>query len=146
MSTALAAGLTSDGWAPVRLNRRSSGPGAMPVIYGIGLLIFSLLLGFTASPKERPLPERLDEKMDEPGRNYPAGIITFLLVVLFVASIDFVGFLVGTILFSFLHLIFVMRLNVPKSVAFSLLWGGGLYYLFQHLLAVQLEQGMLFGG
>ena len=122
------------------------GPGAMPVFYGAGLLIFAVLLWFTASPNERALPERPDERMDEPGRNYPAGITTFLLVVAFVGSIYLIGFLAGTVVFSLLHLIFVMRLNVLKSVTFSLIWGGGLYYLFHDLLSVQLEQGMLFGG
>jgi hypothetical protein len=122
------------------------GPGAMPLIYGVGLLIFAVALGLTASPKERALPERPDERMDEPGRNYPAGIVTFLLIIFFVASIYVVGFLAGTIIFSFLHLVVVMRLSLLKSAAFSVLWGGGLYYLFQHLLALQLEQGMLFGG
>ena len=122
------------------------GPGAAPLIYALGLLIFAGLLALTASPKERASPERLDEQMDETGRNYPAGILTFFLLILFVVSIYLVGFLVAMIIFSFLHLIFVMRMDLPRAAVVALLWGGGLYYTFAHLLHVQLEQGMLFGG
>jgi hypothetical protein len=121
------------------------GPGAMPLIYGVGLLIFAVLLGITASPKEKAPPERPDEKMDEPGRNYRAGIVTFGLLVLFVILIFLVGFLPSLIIFSFLHLCLVMRLSLLKAAVFSLLWGGGLYYAFDHLLEVQLEPGLLFG-
>jgi hypothetical protein len=121
------------------------GPGAMPLIYGVGLLIFAVLLGITASPKEKAPPERPDEKMDEPGRNYRAGIVTFGLLILFVVLIFLVGFLPSLIIFSFLHLCLVMRLSLLKAAVFSLLWGGGLYYAFDHLLEVQLEPGLLFG-
>jgi hypothetical protein len=121
------------------------GPGAMPLIYGVGLLIFAVLLGITASPKEKAPPERPDEKMDEPGRNYRAGIVTFGLLILFVVLIFFIGFLPSLIIFSFLHLCLVMRLSLLKAAVFSLLWGGGLYYAFDHLLEVQLEPGLLFG-
>lgn len=122
------------------------GPGAMPLIYGLGLLIFAVLLALTASPKEKSSPERPNEKIDETGRNYPAGILTFSLLILFVVSIYLVGFLGGTVIFSFLHLILVMRMKVLQAAVVSLLWGGGLYFAFAHLLEVQLEPGMLFGG
>jgi hypothetical protein len=121
------------------------GPGAMPLIYGVGLLIFSILLAVTASPKEKAPPERPDEKMDEPGKNYRAGVITFSLLILFVILIFLVGFLPSLIVFSFLHLVLVMRLQWVKAAVFALIWGGCLYYAFDHLLEVQLEPGILFG-
>jgi hypothetical protein len=122
------------------------GPGAMPLTYGVGLLIFAVLLGVTASPKEKPAPpEHPTEKMDAPGQNYRAGIITFGLLILMVVLIFIIGFLPSLIIFSFLHLILVMRLSLLKAAVFSLLWGAGLWYAFDHLLDVQLEPGMLFG-
>jgi Tripartite tricarboxylate transporter TctB family len=122
------------------------GPGAMPLIYGVGLLVFAVLLGLTASQKEKPAPpEHPTEKMDASGQNYRAGAVTFILLLLFVILIFFVGFLPSLIIFSFLHLMLVMRLSLLKAAVFSLLWGGGLYYAFDHLLDVQLEPGLLFG-
>jgi hypothetical protein len=119
------------------------GPGAMPVIYGLGLLIFAGILAVTAS---RKAAAGSDEGQDAPARDYRAGGVTFALLILFVASIYFFGFLLSTILFSFLHLKLVMRLPVLKAAVFALLWGGGLYYAFDHLLEVQLEPGLVFGG
>ena len=94
----------------------------------LGLLIFAVLLALTASPKEKSSPEHPNEKIDETGRNYPAGILTFSLLILFVVSIYLVGFLGGTVIFSFLHLILVMRMKVLQAAVVSLLWGGGLYF------------------
>ena len=81
-----------------------------------------------------------------PVRNYRDGVLTFALVALFIASIYFVGFLGGTIMFSLLFVLLISRWPVPKAAAFGLIWGGAVYYGFDSLLGVQLEPGILFGG
>jgi Tripartite tricarboxylate transporter TctB family len=126
------------------------GPGAMPLIYSTGLLIFAGLLLWTSRPKRTAIAVKAktpdEEKEEAPALDYVAGIKTFLLVVLFVAAIYYVGFLIGTALFAFLQLKLVMRVTLAKSLLFGLLWGGGLYFAFEHLLEVQLEPGLLFSG
>jgi hypothetical protein len=128
------------------------GPGALPLAYSCGLLIFAGILLYTSRPKHiaAKIAEQADapdrDKDEAPALDYAAGAKTFLLVVLFIASIYYVGFLAGTALFGFLQLKFVMRASLSKSLLFGLLWGGGLYFAFEHLLEVQLEPGLLFSG
>jgi hypothetical protein len=127
------------------------GPGALPLAYSCGLLIFAAILLYTSRPKRAAkIAEQADapdrDKEEAPALDYAAGAKTFLLVVLFIASIYYVGFLAGTALFGFLQLKLVMRASLSKSLLFGLLWGGGLYFAFEHLLEVQLEPGLLFSG
>jgi hypothetical protein len=122
------------------------GPGALPVIYAVGLLIFAVTLAIWPSQNARPIVEGTDVKEEEtlPIRNYRDGIVTFTLVALFIFSIYFVGFLGGTIMFSLLYVLLIARWSVLQATAFAVIWGGAVYYGFDRLLGVQLEQGILF--
>ena len=73
-----------------------------------------------------------------------AGGLTFALIAVFIVSIYLVGFFGGTIIFSFLFTKFITRWSLLKAAAFALIWGGALYYGFDHLLGVQLDPGILF--
>jgi Tripartite tricarboxylate transporter TctB family len=121
------------------------GPGAMPLIYGVGLLIFASVLA--ARPQNgAPLQADAAEGEDAPVRDYRSGGITYALLILLIASVYFLGFLIGTILFSFLYLLLVIRWKWFKAAMFSVIWGAALYYTFSHLLQIQLEPGLVFGG
>lgn len=119
------------------------GPGAMPLIYGAGLLIFAAILAIR--PTQKRVAAASGENRDAPARDYKGGAITYALLILFIASVYFVGFFIGTALFSFLYLKIVMRSPLHKAAMFAVIWGGALYYGFDHLLEVQLEPGLLFG-
>jgi hypothetical protein len=123
------------------------GPGAMPVIYSVAVLVFAGMLAIWPSQEAPPVVESLVGRDDGavPVRNYRAGVLTFTLVAVFIVSIYFVGFFGGTIIFSFLYIMLVLRWPVLKAAAFALIWGGVLYYGFDRLLGVQLEPGILFG-
>jgi hypothetical protein len=123
------------------------GPGALPVVYGVGLIIFAGILLIWPSQKAPPVIENPVAGEDEvvSVRNYRAGVLTFALVVVFIAGIYFVGFFGGTAIFALLYLTLVMRWSVLKAAASAVIWGGALYYGFDRLLGVQLEPGMLFG-
>jgi len=123
------------------------GPGALPLIYASGLLIFSCIMGLTPTEKE-PAEESAPNSASIalPTLNYRDGLITFILVALFISSIYFVGFLGGTIIFSLLYVLLISKWPIPKAAAFALVWGGAVYFGFDHLLGVQLEPGILFGG
>jgi hypothetical protein len=123
------------------------GPGALPVIYAVGLLIFAGILAVWPSQKSPGVIENPVVSKDEavPVRDYRAGGLTFALIFVFIVSIYLVGFFGGTVIFSFLFTKLVTRWPVLKAAALALIWGGALYYGFDHLLGVQLEPGILFG-
>ena len=124
------------------------GPGALPVIYSVGLLIFAGMLAIWPSQEAAPDIESSVAGEDEaPCRSGTIGRVSSpsRLSLLFIISIYFVGFFGGTILFSFLYITVVSRWPVLRASAFALIWGGALYYGFDRLLGVQLEPGILFG-
>lgn len=123
------------------------GPGALPAIYSVGLLIFSTVLLIQPSRKAPPILEGSADGEHDPGPvcDYRAGIITFALVAAFIASIYFVGFLGGTIMFSLLYVLLISRWPIHQAAIFAVIWGGAVYYGFDRLLGVQLETGVLFG-
>ncbi len=130
------------------------GPGALPLIYSAGVFIFAGILLIWPTKKAPPLIENpvrdegsaASEKEASPPLNYQAGLLTFAFIAVLIATIYFLGFFAGASIFSFLYTRFITRWPLPKAIAFSLIWGGALYYSFDHLLEVQLEPGVLFGG
>ena len=123
------------------------GPGAMPVIYSVALLIFAGILAIWPSQKASPVAESpvVSDREAVPVRNYRIGVLAFALVVVFIVSIYLVGFFAGTIIFSLLYTMIVLRWPAVKAAGFALIWGVALYYGFDRLLGVQLESGILFG-
>lgn len=129
------------------------GPGALPIIYAVGLLIFAGILALWPAKKAPPVIENpVESKVSEVDkgealpRDYKSGAVTFGLIGLFIVSIYVIGFFGGAVLFTFLFTKLITRWPLLKAGAFAIIWGGALYYAFDHLLGVQLEQGILFGG
>lgn len=119
------------------------GPGALPAIFSVAVLILAVVLLLQASKEASPDADSV-EVADDSSPDYKAGLLLFALVVVFVASIHFIGFLGGMILFALLYLLLGLRWPVLQAFAFSVVWGGGVYYGFVHILGAQLESGILF--
>lgn len=113
------------------------GPGALPILYSIGLLLFSAYLLFDSAVKVSP--RRIQSESD-----YRSGMLCILFLLIFVSSIYVVGFMISTIAFCFLFCQFISKIGLAKSIAFSLIWGGGNYLVANYLLMVPLEAGFLF--
>lgn len=130
------------------------GPGALPIIYSVGVVVFAGILLIWPTKKAPPPiqnpvvseAEVAGETEVLPAPNYRAGVLTFAFIALLIASIYALGFFAGTSIFSFLYTRFITRWPLPKAIAFALIWAGALFYTFDHLLEVQLEPGVLFGG
>jgi len=112
------------------------GPGATPMIYGFGLLVFSFILLLR--------PSRGAAGGGEEAARISDGVVFFVLLVALAVGIEFVGFLISTAAFAFLSLMYVMRIGLPKSALFAVLWSAGLFYVFKQILQVPLEPGILF--
>jgi len=112
------------------------GPGALPIIYSVGLFIFSgisLFESISRAPKS---------KLE--GGNYRYGILCVSFLLMFIASIYVIGFLLATILFCALFCFFISEMGIVRSFIFSVLWGGTVYAVFYYLLQIPLEAGFLF--
>ncbi len=112
------------------------GPGAMPLIYAVGLLLFATVLFLRT--------DRRKADADDTSTDFKSGILFFVLLVAFAVCIELAGFLIATAGFSILSLLLVARLEPLKSVLFAAAWSGGLFYVFKYVLQVPLEPGLLF--
>ena len=128
------------------------GPGALPIIYSVGVVIFAGILFIWPTKKapsliQNPFIGEEDAACQEalPAPNFRAGALTFAFIAVLIASIYFLGFFAGASIFSFLYTRFITRWPLTKAIAFALIWGGALFYTFDHVLEVQLEPGVLFG-
>lgn len=128
------------------------GPGALPIIYAAAVVIFAGILLIRPTKKatrpiQNPVMSKGDTTREEilPATNLQAGLLTFAFIAVLIASIYFLGFFAGATIFSILYTRFIARWPLPKSIAFSLIWSGALFYTFDRLLEVQLEPGVLFG-
>jgi hypothetical protein len=123
------------------------GPGALPSIYAVGLLLFSVTL-FVRSVRKAPASKAAAATHggEAPGEvtDVKAGLISVALLTLFIAAIYLVGFMISLILFCFLFCLFVSKLGLVKSIVFALIWGGAVFMAFDYLLQIPLESGLLF--
>jgi putative tricarboxylic transport membrane protein len=113
------------------------GPGALPIVYALGLILFAALLAFRRT--ERGTSERA-----ESGAELRSAVLFFGLLLLFAAVTALAGFLIALLLFSFLTLILVVKWSLVKSALFSAIWSLALYAVFRFVLKVPLESGSLF--
>jgi hypothetical protein len=115
------------------------GPGALPAIYGVGLLGFSLVLMFESVRKGVRAADDEEEPTD-----LRSGLIALGLLALFIGSIYLVGFLIALIAFCFLFCLLISKLDLVRSAIFALIWGAAVYAAFDYLLEIPLETGLLF--
>ncbi|QJP14053.1 tripartite tricarboxylate transporter TctB family protein [Starkeya sp. ORNL1] len=114
------------------------GPGALPSIYGVGLLGFSLALLFESV---RKAPAGAD---DEEATNLRGGLTCIALLALLIGAIYIVGFLIALIAFCFLFCLLISKLDLVRSAIFAVIWAGAVYFAFDYLLEIPLETGLLF--
>jgi hypothetical protein len=149
MSADLVVGLTLAAFGCAELWSASSlpiltdftvGPGALPIAYSSGLILFSILIvGGAASRKD----ERRTQRLPTPINIY-RGVILMALTLIFVAAIYVIGFLASCILFSIALSYFICEVDMTRSILFGTIWSVAIYCLFKYALQVPLEAGILF--
>ena len=118
--------------------RFTLGPGAMPLIYSSGVIIFGTLMWVLA-------PSRKDGSFKAALR--PPGRYGFIFLILnFVLGfiVYLVGFAIGLILFCFLALFFTKGWRPYRALLFSVAWSLAIYILFTIFLDVPFLKGALF--
>jgi hypothetical protein len=119
--------------------RFTLGPGAMPLIYAGGVLLFTVML--LAMTLKGQKVEALDAVPKPPGTY---GLLFFLFNCAFALSVHLIGFAVGLFLFSVSSLIYVGRWNIKRALLFSVIWTIMLYVLFKVIIGVPFIEGFLF--
>lgn len=117
--------------------RFTLGPGAMPLIYAAGVLLFAvMLLVMTLKGQKAEAPDAVPE----PPETY--GLLFFLFNCALALSVHLIGFAVGLFLFSVSSLIYVGRWNIKKALLFSVIWTIVLYVLFKVIIGVPFIEGL----
>jgi hypothetical protein len=119
--------------------RFTLGPGALPLIYAVGVVLFAVtLLVMTFKGQKVETPDAVSEP---PG---VSGLLFFLFNCALALSVYLIGFAAGLFLFSFSSLTYVGGWKIKKALLFSTIWTIGLYVLFKVIIGVPFIEGFLF--
>lgn len=121
---------------------RSPGPGFLPFLTGIGLVLLSLAL-ITSTLRDRTLIHKQTEKFFPEKDSSKKIILSISALLLFGLLLEYLGYALTTLLF----MIFVLRLIGSRKWMTALLCSAStaicFYILFEMLLKSQLPKGML---
>ena len=149
MSADLVVGLTLAAFGCAELWSASSlpisadftvGPGALPIAYSSGLIVFSVLVVLGAlSSKDAGATQHL-----QTSQSIYQGLSLLALMIIFIAIIYVIGFLASCIVFSITLSYFICKVSKMYSLFFGIVWSLAIYSLFKYALQVPLESGILF--
>ncbi len=118
------------------------GPGLLPLIAGIILIALGIGVLVPAVKKERK--GKLPEVMFFPERESLKKVsLAILALAAYGMALEYLGFLLVTLLFMVFLLKFIEPQRWPVVLAASFLTAASSYILFQFLLKVQLPKGIL---
>jgi putative tricarboxylic transport membrane protein len=121
------------------LERFTLGPGALPLIYSLGVLLFAIALFVMA------LKGQKNEILNAiPTIPVKYGLLFFFFNCALALSVHLIGFTVGLFLFSFSSLLYIDGWKIKKALLFSVIWTIVLYVLFKFIIGVPFIEGFLF--
>lgn len=110
------------------------GPGALPLIIGIGLVAISIVLMLQKQVTSRAEPD--GETIGDQTKRALAALAT---VAVYCVAVEFVGFFVPTLLFAAAIIVWMDgRVALPRAIVTSLVLCGSTYLLFKVLLDLPL--------
>lgn len=118
--------------------RFTLGPGAMPLIYSVGVIICAILI-WVSAPSQKD--GSLKSALEPPGRY---GLVFLILNFALGLTVYVLGFAIGLILFCFLALVFTKGWRPYRALLFSIAWSLSIYILFTLFLDVPFLKGVLF--
>lgn len=120
------------------LSAEGPGPGFFPLWYGIAMIALSLML-VAQNLFTRPVAQGKPVQWREVGRVF----LVWLAFVLCVASLKYLGFVLGFALFVLFLVGFLYRRPWKVALVVAVGCGAGFYLLFAVALNVRLPKGLL---
>jgi hypothetical protein len=115
------------------------GPGFAPLVFSLGLLLCAFFL-FVQDKSEGKYDVLVSLLKGVAGKAF----VFFLLNILMLILMWFLGSVAAMIIFSILACIVLKRQTLPELILFSIVWIGILYFIFAVLLKIPFEQGLIF--
>lgn len=130
--------------------QREVGPGAFPIFLSILLVILSIALFFTAGKKKKKeVPQGADQvqsdsqKIKESSAQRLRRIVKALvLLAVYFALMPYLGFLIDTVLFGIVYLIFLYGYKPIRSLAPAIIMAIAGYLIFEVALKIPLPAFM----
>lgn len=126
----------------------SIGAEFMPEIYGSVLLLLAfcqIYQGFIEAKQFMAMPEENEEEKKDT-KNV---VLTFILIIAYVALMELLGFVVSSMIFLFLMSLLLAPVNIQHNyvaaIVFSVILPLGAYLLFRKILHLSLPIGIIFG-
>jgi hypothetical protein len=114
-------------------------PGVFPLFLSIGLLIFSMILTvqgyFSFGKSDKKVKINLKQFISN------KSFLFFVGVFFYFTMIVFLGFLISTIIITFITVFLIFKHKLIYSVVISLTLSIGTYFIFQTLLNISLPKG-----
>ena len=125
----------------------SIGAEFIPRIYGVVLLLLAVCLIYQGIKSAKSFAS---EQTSAEGKKDTKNVLfTFVLIIIYVALMQILGFILSSILFLILMSLVLTPANTkPNFIAlgiYSVLLSAGTYYLFHNLMFIPLPVGILFG-
>ena len=119
---------------------RAPGAGLFPLVTGVVLGVFSILILLEA---RRKAEEAISFWV--PGADKKAIFLSFLFILIYALFLERIGFLAATFIFFFLISRFVSKHRWATAVFFAVVTSVATYSVFKYLLRSPLPQGILEG-
>ena len=113
------------------------GPSFFPIVILVSFMFLAVLLLFRK-------PKQGEEEKKGPILSFRQ-IVVFTIIFLYVATIPYLGFLIGTCIFLFLLLLYNGKLKIISMIITSVLTSGLLFLIFRIFLKISLPAGIILG-
>jgi putative tricarboxylic transport membrane protein len=120
----------------------------MPKIYGFVLLLLGALQIYQGFKETKHLMAARETNGKEP-KDSKNVVLTFILIIAYVASMQILGFIISSTLFMFLMSMLLAPPNTKRNniiaIALYAALSGSTFYLFNNVLHLFLPIGIIFG-
>ncbi len=125
----------------------SIGAEFIPEIYGFVLLFLAVCLMYQGvKAAKRFEPDKAEAREQKDTKNV---LLTFVLIIAYVAVMELLGFVLSSIFFLILMNMLLTPVNTKRNyitiVLYSVVLSVGTYYLFHNLMYIPLPIGIIFG-